>query len=71
MNNIYYVIDRTDDELLIDMGYTNKENEELKQRIDKALKDIDEYKKIFNLDLFSTALENIEAKLRGEDNGKV
>ncbi len=27
----------TDDELLIDMGYTNKENEELKQRINKAI----------------------------------
>ena len=34
---------------------------------DQTLKNIDGYKKLFNLDLFSTALENIEDKLRGEE----
>lgn len=43
------------------------QNAKQKNSIDKALKDIDEYKKIFDLDLFSTALENIETKLRGEE----
>ena len=43
------------------------QNAKQKNTIYKALKDIDEYKKIFDLDLFSTALENIETKLRGEE----